>query len=300
MRCRTRTLSLDVPVVMGILNVTPDSFSDGGRHLDRQAAIAAGLRMVEEGAAIIDVGGESTRPGAATVDVQQEIDRVVPVVEALLARADAVISVDTSKPEVIDAALRAGAHMVNDVRALRLPGALQAAAMHHAAVCVMHMQGEPATMQRDPRYTAVVAEVRAFLAERMAACRAAGVAPDSICVDPGIGFGKSFQHNVELLQNLRSFTDLGGPLLIGVSRKGLLGIMTGRPAPDRVVASAVAAAFAVAAGAAIIRAHDVPATVDAIKVSLALRTGVGPDQPDAGTNNEAACRAGAMHPRGVD
>ena len=271
MRCRDRTLSLDVPAVMGILNVTPDSFSDGGLHCDRHAAVAAGLRMVEEGAAIIDVGGESTRPGAAPVGTQEEIDRVVPVIEALAARADAVISVDTSKPEVIAAALRAGAHMVNDVRALQLPGALQAAASHGAAVCVMHMQGEPATMQAAPRYDDVVAEVHAFLAGRVAACRAAGIGLDSICVDPGIGFGKTYEHNLALLQNQRCFTDLGCPVLIGVSRKGLIGIMTGRPASARLVGSAVAAAFAVAAGAAIIRAHDVPATVDAVKVAVALK-----------------------------
>jgi len=271
MRCRDRTLSLDVPAVMGILNVTPDSFSDGGLHCDRPAAVAAGLRMVEEGAAIIDVGGESTRPGAAPVGTQDEIDRVVPVIEALAARADAVISVDSSKPEVIAAALRAGAHMVNDVRALQLPGALQAAASHDAAVCLMHMQGEPATMQTAPRYDDVVAEVHAFLAGRVAACRAAGIGLDSICVDPGIGFGKTYEHNLALLQNQRCFTDLGCPVLIGVSRKGLIGIMTGRPASARLVGSAVAAAFAAAAGAAIIRAHDVPATVDAVKVAVALK-----------------------------
>jgi len=271
MRCRDRTLSLDVPAVMGILNVTPDSFSDGGLHCDRPAAVAAGLRMVEEGAAIIDVGGESTRPGASPVGTQEEIDRVVPVIEALAARADAVISVDSSKPEVIAAALRAGAHMVNDVRALQLPGALQAAVSHDAAVCLMHMQGEPATMQTAPRYDDVVAEVHAFLAGRVAACRAAGIGLDSICVDPGIGFGKTYEHNLALLQNQRCFTDLGCPVLIGVSRKGLIGIMTGRPASARLVGSAVAAAFAAAAGAAIIRAHDVPATVDAVKVAVALK-----------------------------
>jgi len=271
MRCRDRTLALDVPAVMGILNVTPDSFSDGGRYLDRQAAIAAGLRMVEEGAAIIDVGGESTRPGAAEVGVQQEIDRVVPVIEALAGRADVVLSVDTSKPEVITAALRAGAHLVNDIRALRVPGALAAAAAHDAAVCVMHMQGEPATMQADPRYADVVAEVREFLLARANACLGAGIARDSICVDPGIGFGKTYQHNIDLLRKQRSFTDLGYPLLIGVSRKAVIGIMTGRPAPERVVGSAVVAAFAVQAGASIIRAHDVAATVDAVKVAVALR-----------------------------
>jgi dihydropteroate synthase len=259
---------------MGILNVTPDSFSDGGRHYQRQAAIAAGLRMVDEGAAIIDVGGESTRPGATEVGAQQEIDRVVPVIEALASRADVVLSVDTSKADVITAALRAGAHLVNDVRALRMTGALAAAAAQDTAVCVMHMQGEPATMQVAPRYDDVVAEVREFLRERVDTCLAAGIARDSICIDPGIGFGKTFQHNLDLLRNLRSFTELGYPLLIGVSRKGVIGMMTGRPASERVVGSAVAAAFAVQAGAAIIRAHDVAATVDAVRVAVALRDGM--------------------------
>jgi len=269
--CRDRVLDLALPAVMGIVNVTPDSFSDGGLHYERQAAIEAAMRMIDAGAVIIDVGGESTRPGAAEVGGQQEIDRVVPVIEALAARADVVLSVDTSKPEVIMVALRAGAHLVNDVRALRMPGSLAAAAAEGAAVCVMHMRGEPATMQSEPRYLDVVAEVRDFVRERADACLGAGIARDSICIDPGIGFGKTHQHNVELLQNLRTFTELGYPLLIGVSRKGLIGIMTGRPPAERVVGSAVVAALAVQAGASIIRAHDVAATVDAVKVAVALR-----------------------------
>jgi dihydropteroate synthase len=271
MRCRSRTLDLSVPAVMGILNVTPDSFSDGGRHFAREAAIAAGLRMAGEGAAIVDVGGESTRPGAAPVGVQEEIDRVAPVLEALAARSPVLLSVDTSKPEVITAALQAGAHMVNDVRALQLPGALAAAVAGDAAVCVMHMRGEPATMQQSPQYDDVVAEVHGFLAARVAACRDAGLDPDAICVDPGIGFGKDYGHNLALLRNLRRFTDLGAPLLLGVSRKSLIGIMTGRPAPERLAGSVVLAGLAVQAGAAIIRAHDVAATVDAVKVAAALR-----------------------------
>jgi dihydropteroate synthase len=271
MRCRTRTLYLSVPAVMGILNVTPDSFSDGGRHFACAAAIDAGLRMAGEGAAIVDVGGESTRPGAAAVGVQEEIDRVAPVLEALAARSPVLLSVDTSKPEVITAALQAGAHMVNDVRALQLPGALAAAVAGNAAVCVMHMRGEPATMQQSPQYDDVVAEVHDFLAARVAACRAAGLGPDSICVDPGIGFGKDYGHNLALLRNLRRFTDLGAPLLLGVSRKSLIGIMTGRPAHERLAGSVVLAGLAVQAGAAIIRAHDVAATVDAVKVATALR-----------------------------
>ena len=270
LRCRYRTLDLTRPCVMGILNVTPDSFSDGGVHFDRDRAVAAALRMVDEGAAIIDVGGESTRPGATPVAVSEELERVVPVIEALARSADAVLSVDTSQPEVVTAALQAGAHMVNDVRALRRPGALAAAAAHDAAVCVMHMVGEPSTMQVDPRYEDVVREVREFLAARVAACRAAGIPADAICVDPGIGFAKTAQHNLELLRNLRTFTDLGGPLLVGVSRKSLVGMITGRPAADRTVGSATMAALCVERGARILRAHDVSATVDAVKVATAL------------------------------
>jgi dihydropteroate synthase len=270
LRCRSRTLDLTRPCVMGILNVTPDSFSDGGLHFDRDRAVEAALRMVDEGAAIIDVGGESTRPGATPVAVSEELERVVPVIEALARRADAVLSVDTSQPEVVTAALQAGAHLVNDVRGLRRPGALAAAAAHDAAVCVMHMVGEPSTMQVDPRYEDVVREVREFLVARVAACREAGIRADAICVDPGIGFAKTAQHNLELLRNLRSFTDLGGPLLVGVSRKSLVGMITGRPAADRTVGSATMAALCIERGARIVRAHDVAATVDAVKVVTAL------------------------------
>ena len=268
--CRNKTLDLATPAVMGILNVTPDSFSDGGRHLLRDVAIAAGLRMVEEGAAIVDVGGESTRPGAAAISVDEELERVLPVVEALLARSDAVISVDTSKPEVIAAVLDAGAHLINDVRALSVPGALAVAAAGGAAVCVMHMQGEPATMQANPQDKDVVGEVHAFLAERIAACLAAGIAPDAVCVDPGIGFGKRPEHNLALVRRLRDFTDLRVPLLVGVSRKALIGIITGRPASERLAGSVALAALCVERGAAIIRAHDVAATVDAVKIASAL------------------------------
>jgi dihydropteroate synthase len=268
--CRGRKLDLTVPRVMGVLNVTPDSFSDGGRHYDRAAAIEAGLRMNEEGAAILDVGGESTRPGAAPVPPQEEIERVAPVIEALARRCGAILSVDTSKPQVIEAALATGAHLVNDVRALREPGALAAAARGGAAVCLMHMQGEPATMQQSPRYDDVIAEVREFLAARVAACRAAGIGADAICVDPGIGFGKSLEHNLQLLRNLRAFTDLGGPLLVGISRKSLIGIMTGRGTAERLAGSLALTALCVERGARIIRAHDVAATVDAVKVASAL------------------------------
>ena len=269
-RCRSRTLDLTRPCVMGILNVTPDSFSDGGVHFERDRAIEAGLRMVEEGAAIIDVGGESTRPGAAPVPTTEELARVVPVILALARRTEAVLSVDTSRPEVIAAALDAGAHIVNDVRGLRRPGALAAAAARDAAVCVMHMVGEPSTMQVDPQYEDVVQQVREFLLERVAACRDAGIAAESICVDPGIGFAKTARHNLELLRSLHAFTDLGGPLLVGVSRKSLIGMITGRPPEARAVGSATMAALCVERGARIVRAHDVAATVDAIKVATAM------------------------------
>ncbi len=268
---RDRTLDLAEPVVMGVLNVTPDSFSDGGLHAGVDAAVAQGVRMAEEGAAIVDVGGESTRPGAAPVTAEEEIRRVVPVIERLVVRIRAPVSVDTSKPEVIHAAVEAGACMVNDVRALRLPGALEAAADSGVAVCLMHMQGEPATMQVRPDYSRVVAEVREFLAARAKACGEAGIARDRICVDPGIGFGKTPAHNLALLASLADLAADGLPVLIGVSRKSLVGIITGRALEDRLAGSVAFAALAVAGGASIVRAHDVAATLDAVRVASALR-----------------------------
>jgi dihydropteroate synthase len=218
---------------------------------------------------IVDVGGESTRPGALAVDAEEEIRRVVPVIEALAVRLGVPVSVDTSKPEVIRAATRAGARLVNDVRGLRLPGALEAVAESGAAVCLMHMQGEPGHMQVDPRYGDVVAEVREFLAKRLAACRAAGIARERICVDPGIGFGKSQAHNLALLRHLGQVAEPDIPVLVGVSRKSLVGMITGRPVGERLAGSVAFAALAVAGGASIVRAHDVAATVDAIKVAHA-------------------------------
>jgi dihydropteroate synthase len=268
---RDRTLDLAEPVVMGVLNVTPDSFSDGGLHAGVDAAVARGVRMAEEGAAIVDVGGESTRPGAAPVTAEEEIRRVVPVIERLVVRIRAAVSVDTGKPEVIRAAVAAGASMVNDVRALRLPGALGAAVDSGVAVCLMHMQGEPATMQVRPDYSRVVAEVREFLAARAKACGVAGIARDRICVDPGIGFGKTPAHNLALLANLAELAADGLPVLIGVSRKSLVGIITGRALDDRLAGSVAFAALAVAGGASIVRAHDVAATLDAVRVASALR-----------------------------
>ena len=273
--CGERRLALSAPVVMGVLNVTPDSFSDGGRHQGVAAALAHARRMVEEGAGIIDVGGESTRPGAAAVPVEEELQRVVPVVEALRQELDVIISVDTSQPAVIRAVTAAGAHLINDVRGLRLPGALEAAAASSAAVCLMHMQGEPGTMQQSPYYTDVVAEVRAWLQARLEACRALGMAEDRLLVDPGFGFGKNLDHNLRLLAELPAATPSGVPVLVGLSRKSTVGAVTGRPVDQRLAGSVAAAALAVRAGAHIVRAHDVAATVDAVKLAAAVRAAVG-------------------------
>ena len=267
-----RPVGLALPAVMGILNVTPDSFSDGGRYASLEAAIDQGLRMAADGASIIDVGGESTRPGASPVDTGEELRRVLPVIEGLAARLDVPLSVDTSKPEVMRAAVAAGAGLINDVRALEAPGALEAAAASGAAVCLMHMRGEPRSMQEDPRYGDVVAEVGAYLAARVEACRRAGIAPERISVDPGIGFGKRPEHNLALLAALDRLAEPGVPVLIGVSRKSLVGIITGRPPGERLAGSLAFAALAVARGAAIVRAHDVAATVDVVKVASALRS----------------------------
>ena len=258
--CRDRLLDLTEPVVMGVLNVTPDSFSDGGRYVETSSAVERGLQMVEGGAGIVDVGGESTRPGAAPVDIREELKRVLPVIEQLAARLSVPVSVDTSKPEVMRAAVAAGASLINDVRALEAPGALAAAAESRAAVCLMHMRGDPGTMQHDPRYRDVVDEVRRYLSARVEACRGAG-----------IGFGKLPEHNLALLAALDRLADPAIPVLVGVSRKSLVGIITGRPAGQRLAGSIAFAALAAMRGAAIVRAHDVAATVDAIKVASALR-----------------------------
>jgi dihydropteroate synthase len=265
LRCGDKTLDLSRPVVMGVVNVTPDSFSDGGRFLTLDAAVAHGLRLVEEGAAIVDVGGESTRPGAAPVSIEEELRRVLPVVERLRRATKAVISVDTSKPEVIREAAAAGAGLINDVRALAEPGALEAAAASGSAICLMHMQGDPRTMQRAPSYVDVVKEVKAFLDEHVQRCHAAGVSSDRIVVDPGFGFGKTLEHNLELLRRLR---DLQGesPVLVGLSRKSMVGTLTGRSAAERVHGSVALAVIAAINGARIVRAHDVAATIDALKI----------------------------------
>jgi dihydropteroate synthase len=266
-----RVLDLSHPVVMGVLNVTPDSFSDGGRYTAVEAAVERALQMVEEGALLIDIGGESTRPGAPPVSVAAELDRVVPVIEALARRTAIPISVDTRKPEVMEAAVAAGASLINDVGALRAPGALAAAARSGAAICLMHMQGEPGSMQVDPRYGDVVAEVRQFLAERVAACKAAGIGTERLVLDPGIGFGKRLEHNLALLARLKDLSLEACPLLVGVSRKSMFGTLLGRAVTERLAGGVAVATAAVLAGARIIRTHDVAETVDAVKVAVALR-----------------------------
>ncbi|HJW50372.1 MAG TPA: dihydropteroate synthase [Burkholderiaceae bacterium] len=255
---------------MGIVNVTPDSFSDGGRFLEPSAALEHARRLIDEGADILDIGGESTRPGSAAIPESEEIARVVPVLEALR-KSGVVLSVDTSKPGVMRAALDAGAAIVNDVCALQSPGALDAVAASDCGVVLMHMQGSPRTMQLNPHYNDVVGEVRDFLRERIAAATARGVAAVRIVVDPGFGFGKTVEHNFELLGQLAALTKLGVPVLAGVSRKGMLGAVTGRAVSDRIAASVAAAVIAVERGARIVRAHDVAATCDALRVWAAIR-----------------------------
>jgi dihydropteroate synthase len=267
LRCGGRTLELEAAVVMGVLNVTPDSFSDGGLYLEPDAALARAERMAAEGAAIVDVGGESTRPGARGIDSDEEIRRVLPIVERIAARLPLLISVDTSNPELMRRAAAAGAHLINDVRALRVPGALEAAAAANLGICLMHMRGEPADMQRDPRYGDIVAEIRDFLEERMRACARAGIERERLCLDPGFGFGKTTAHNLELLQHLAEFASLDRPLCVGLSRKSLVAALTGRPAAERLAGSVALATVAVLRGARIVRAHDVAATVDAVRIA---------------------------------
>jgi dihydropteroate synthase len=269
--CGPHQLDLSAPAVMGVLNVTPDSFSDGGRFSGRAAALDRARQMAHEGAAIVDVGGQSTRPGAVVIGVEEELARVVPVVEALCAELALPVSVDTSRPEVMRAALAAGASMINDVVALRTPGALEAVAASSAAVCLMHMQGEPQTMQVAPRYDDVVAEVREFLERRVRAAEAAGIARARMVVDPGFGFGKLLEHNLRLLAGLGQLAPAGVPVLAGLSRKSMIGQLTGRPVNERLAGSVALAALAVERGASIVRTHDVAATLDAVRIAAALR-----------------------------
>jgi dihydropteroate synthase len=255
---------------MGVLNVTPDSFSDGGEFFAREDALRRAEHLVEEGADILDIGGESTRPGAVPVSAGEEIDRVVPVIEALHSRISVPISVDTSKPEVMRAAVGAGAGMINDVWALRKTGALEAAASAGVPVCLMHMQGDPRTMQAAPRYVDVLSEVRDFLQDRITDCTAVGIDPERILLDPGFGFGKSLVHNLALLAGLEEICSLGHPVLVGLSRKSMIGALTGRPVDERLPGSLAATVLAVGHGARLVRTHDVAATLDALRVVRAL------------------------------
>lgn len=270
LRCGAYALSLERPLIMGIVNVTPDSFSDGGRHAAFPDALAHARRLLEEGADIIDIGGESTRPGAPPVALDDERRRVLPVIESLAA-ARVPISIDTQKPELMAEAVRAGASMVNDVNALCAPGALEAVAGTSAGVCLMHKKGDPRTMQQDPRYDDVVGEVRDFLAARVAAAARAGIARERLVVDPGFGFGKTLEHNLTLLRHLDAIAALGVPVLAGLSRKSTLGRLTGRPIEERVYAGVAAALIAVDKGAALVRVHDVAATRDALAIWNAVR-----------------------------
>ena len=263
--CAGRQLDLSEPLIMGIVNVTPDSFSDGGRYAGTPEAIAHGLDLLEQGADILDIGGESTRPGAAEVTEQEELERVVPVVEAL-AKTGAVISVDTSKAGVIREAVKAGAHIINDVRALQEPGALEAAAQTNAGICLMHMQGTPATMQKNIAYGNLLQEVERFLLDRAQCAQSAGIAQERICLDYGFGFGKTVDQNFELLANTDYFARLPYPILVGLSRKSSLGAVVGRDVSDRLIASVTGALIAAQRGAGIVRVHDVAATRDAFKI----------------------------------
>lgn len=267
---------LSFPAVMGVVNTTPDSFSDGGTlyqstGLDLDKAFDRCAKMVEQGATILDIGGESTRPGSNPVSVDRELDRVIPLVERISKTLDVAISLDTSTAKVMTEGANVGAHIINDVRALRREGALDAAARTELAVCLMHMQGEPKTMQTQPEYRDVVSEVNGFLNERIAACMSAGIAKSRLWIDPGFGFGKTLAHNIELMRNIAYFCNGGHPVLVGVSRKSMIGALTGKDVVERMAGGLALATFALMQGAHIIRSHDVSETVDAVKVITALK-----------------------------
>lgn len=268
--CGDRELDLSRTHVMGILNTTPDSFSDGGQYQQLDAALRHVERMLEEGATLIDVGGESTRPGADPVSIDQELQRVVPVVEAIKARFDTIVSIDTSTPEVMRESAAVGAGLINDVRALLRPGALQAAAQSGLPVCLMHMRGDPKSMQDAPRYESILNEVGRFLSERVEACEQAGIAREKLLLDPGFGFGKTLEHNLELFAQMHLLQPQGLPLLVGVSRKSMIGQLLQRPVEERLAGGLALTSLAVARGARIIRAHDVAATVDAVRMTEAV------------------------------
>ncbi|WPP00584.1 dihydropteroate synthase [Pseudomonas sp. HR96] len=270
--CGNRVLDLSRTHVMGILNITPDSFSDGGRFNQRELGLQHARAMVEAGATLIDVGGESTRPGAPPVGVQEELDRVLPAVEAISRELDVIISVDTSTPEVITESARLGAGLINDVRSLRRDGALAAAAATGLPVCLMHMRGEPGNMQRDPHYDDLVGEVSAFLRERMQACEAVGIPAERILLDPGFGFAKTHAHNLSLFKHMAELFALGRPLLVGVSRKSMVGLALGKPVNERLYGSLGLAALAMHKGARILRVHDVPETVDLVRMIEAVES----------------------------
>ncbi|MBP7958544.1 MAG: dihydropteroate synthase [Thiopseudomonas sp.] len=271
LRCGKHQLDLTHAHVMGILNVTPDSFSDGGRYTSLELALLRAHEMVSAGASIIDIGGESTRPGAAPVGAQQELDRVAPLVERIAAECDVIISVDTSTPAVIRESARLGAGLINDVRSLQRDGALDAAAATHLPVCLMHMRGEPQTMQDEPYYNDVAVEVAGFLQERIDACVTAGIAVERIVLDPGFGFAKNTQHNYELFKRLPELLSLQRPLLVGVSRKSMIGNILQQPVDQRLYGSLALAVMALERGAKILRVHDVVATMDALKIFNAVQ-----------------------------
>jgi len=268
--CGNRVLDLAHTHVMGILNATPDSFSDGGRYSQRDAALRHAEAMVQAGATLIDVGGESTRPGARAVSASEEVERVAPVVEAIARELDVIISVDTSTPEVMLATAGLGAGLINDVRSLQRPGALEAAASTGLPVCLMHMLGEPGTMQNDPHYEDLVGEVCAFLAERMKQCIAAGIGQQQIILDPGFGFAKTLEHNLSLFKHMEALHALGRPLLVGVSRKSMIGAVLGRPVDQRLSGGLALAVLAMAKGARILRVHDVAETADVVRMIAAV------------------------------
>lgn len=268
--CGKYQLKLNRPHVMGIVNVTPDSFSDGGKYTSTQAAVCHALTLIAEGADILDIGGESTRPGAAPVSLDEEISRVIPVIEALKGVSTVPLSIDTYKPEVMRQAIAAGADMVNDVRALQEPGALDVLVKSHVGICLMHMQGNPMTMQMSPHYEDVVIEVGQFLADRLQVCLSHGVAKNRIVLDPGFGFGKTREHNISLIQQLEKLHSIGLPLLVGLSRKSVLGAIAGGDENQRLYASIAASVISAMKGAKIVRVHDVKATVDALKVVAAI------------------------------
>ncbi|EZH84919.1 dihydropteroate synthase [Aeromonas hydrophila] len=267
------SLSLERPHVMGILNVTPDSFSDGGHFNQLERAMTHARQMVAEGATLIDIGGESTRPGAPDVSEQEELDRVIPVVERMVAELEVMISLDTSKAAVMREGCAAGAHLINDVRALLEPGALAAAAVANVPVCLMHMQGQPRTMQAEPHYDDLLGEVRAFFDERIAACLAAGIEREQLLLDPGYGFGKTLVHNYQLLAQQEKLLDYQLPLLVGMSRKSMIGNLLGRPVDERLAGSLACALIGMQRGARIIRVHDVRATMDALRTGWMVMTG---------------------------